>query len=77
MNVVSLALLAKEFKVCYDSAIDNVFYAYKEDVGCIRFQKDPKTLTYTLNVNKYDKAKVLSTLTNVVTVKDRQNTSPT
>ena len=29
-NVVSLGLLAKEFRACYDSAVDDAFYAYKK-----------------------------------------------
>ena len=75
MNVVSLGLLAKEFRVSYNSLINDVFYSYKEDRGYIRFQKDPKTLMYTLNVNKCDEAKVLNTLANVVMVKDKQKHS--
>ena len=68
VNVVSLGLLA----ISYNFAIDDAFYAYKEDVGYIHIQKDPKTLMYTLNVNKCDEVKVLNTITNVVTVKDKQ-----
>ena len=52
--------------------IDDAFYTYKEDGGYICFQKDPKTLIYSLDVNECDQAKVFKTLTNVVTVKDKE-----
>ena len=69
---MSLGLLAKEFRVCYDSAVDDAFYAYKEDGGYIRFRKCPKTLLYRLDVEEGDEAKVLNTMANVVTVKDQE-----
>ena len=72
VNVVSLGLLAKEFRVSYNSAIDDAFYAYKEDGGYIRFRKDQKTLMYTLSVNEYNEAKVMNTVASMVTVKDKQ-----
>ena len=69
---MSPVFISKEFRVCYDSAIDNAFYAYKRDGGYIHFRKYLKTLMYSLDMNEGDKSKVLKTLANVVTVKDKE-----
>ena len=67
-----MGLLAKEFRVCYTSTVDDAFYVYKENEGYIRFRRCPKTLMYCPDVNEGDKAKVFKTLVNIVTVKDQE-----
>ena len=71
VNVISFGLLAKEVRICYYSAVDDEFYAYKEDGGYI-FRKCPRILMYRLDVNEGDEAKVLKTLANLVIVKDQE-----
>ena len=45
-NLLSLGLIAKEFRVVLDTSIDNAFYIFNDDGSYIRFECQPNGLYY-------------------------------
>ena len=67
--MISLALLAKEYRVVYNSAIDDAFYVFNESGSYIRFRRFPKTFVYRLDITK-SSCKVMTTT--IVTAEEQK-----
>jgi len=62
-NVISLSSLSKEYRVTYDSFIDDAFYVFNEEGGYMRFSKSKRTNLYHCKILQNESGIVFNVMT--------------